>query len=207
MYVVGIQRQSNSIVPYGFNERTAASAEHEDVAGERITAETFLHEQRQTLHALAHIGVAGGDPDSHACSDRDHRRSRTCSTRDSAAASTPASTITRRSLPTIITIRPFTGAAATTGSAPAATITGAKPTRCTSGGVGSGQSLGLHIARLCLSFLLARASVRLPGCLPFRRSMKSFRASALAAGFKTMPAVRPSRNRPSRMFFTGGKSG
>src|ERR1019366_6924662 len=112
-----------------------------------IAAKTFLHKQRQTLHALAHVGVAGRDPDVHIYRDRDHRRSRTCSTRARAAASTPASTITRRSLPTIITIRLFTGAAATTGSAPAATITGAKPARCTSGAVGSGRNDRCQIGR------------------------------------------------------------
>ncbi len=45
----------------------------------------------------------------------------------------------------LITIRPLRGAAATTGTAPAATIIGAKRTRCTSGGLGSGQNDRCHL--------------------------------------------------------------
>jgi hypothetical protein len=82
----------------------------------------------QALHALAHIGMAGGDPDAHACSNRHHRRSRTRSTRSRAVASTSASTITRRSFPISITMRPFarvSGSAATV--AAVATIARTKP--------------------------------------------------------------------------------
>jgi Cap4 dsDNA endonuclease len=39
-----IERQSNSIVPQGLDQRTAASAEHEDISGERIAAKAFLHQ-------------------------------------------------------------------------------------------------------------------------------------------------------------------
>src|SRR5450631_2544333 len=41
---LGVERQPNSIVPYGLNQCSAASAEHEDVASERITAKAFLHQ-------------------------------------------------------------------------------------------------------------------------------------------------------------------
>src|SRR6266436_8340606 len=121
-------------MPQGFNERAGTPAEHEDVASEWIAAEALLHKQRQTLHAFPHVGVAGGDPNSHACSYRNHRRSRTCSTRARAAASTLASTMMRRSLPTIITMRPLADAAASSGAVSAATtIAGTKPACCASG--------------------------------------------------------------------------
>ena len=41
---LGVERQSNSIVPQGLDQRTAASAEHKDVSGERITTKAFLHQ-------------------------------------------------------------------------------------------------------------------------------------------------------------------
>jgi len=39
---LGIQRQTDPIMPNRLDERTTASAEEEDVAGERIPAKTFL---------------------------------------------------------------------------------------------------------------------------------------------------------------------
>src|ERR1700675_91795 len=102
-------------MPQGFNQRTGATAEHEDGARERIAAEAFLHQQRQAIHAFPHVGVAAGNPDSRTCRDRNHRRSRMASTRASAAASTPASTMTRRSFPISITMWPLVGVAGVDG--------------------------------------------------------------------------------------------
>jgi hypothetical protein len=48
------------------------------------------------LHATAHIGVAGGDPDPDAARDRYHRRLRSSRTRSSASASTSRSTRTQQ---------------------------------------------------------------------------------------------------------------
>src|ERR1700733_7258991 len=114
-------------MPQGFNQRSGATAEHEDVARKRITAKALLHQQRQAIRAFPHVGMAAGDPDPHTCRDRDHRRSRMTSTRASAAASTPASTMTRRSLPISITMRPLAGAAGTEGAGVATTIARTKP--------------------------------------------------------------------------------
>ena len=63
-------------MPHGFDQRTAASAKNIDVAGERVAAQAFLHQQRQTLHAFTHIGVTRRDPDPNARCDRDHRSAR-----------------------------------------------------------------------------------------------------------------------------------
>src|SRR5712664_649820 len=114
-------------MPQRFNERAGTPAEHEHVASEWIPTKVLLHKQRQTLHAFPHIGVAGSDPDPHACRDCNHRRSRTSSTRANAVASTPASTITRRSFPTMITIWPDAGAAGTVGAVSATIIAGTNP--------------------------------------------------------------------------------
>ena len=77
--------------------------------------------------------------------DRDHRRSRTCSTRARAAASTPASTITRRFLPTTITICPLVAVAATDGSTSAARTTRAKPVCSPCGLIGSELNERRHV--------------------------------------------------------------
>src|SRR5271155_4850728 len=125
-------------MPQGLDQRTGATAEHEDVARERIPAKALLHQQRQAIHTFPHVGVAGGNPDTYTCRDRDHRRSRMASTRASAAASTPASTMTRRSFPISITMRLVAGALGSVATVSAlATIARAKPVCCTSVTAGS----------------------------------------------------------------------
>lgn len=61
--------------------------------------------------------MPGRNPDPRACCDRDHRRARMPSTRANAAASSPASTMSRRSWPSSITIRLLAGGAAGGGGA------------------------------------------------------------------------------------------
>src|SRR5664280_934185 len=127
-------------------EPTGAPTEDEHIAGEWITPQSLLHQQCQTLHALAHIGVTGRDPDPYACRNRDHRRSRTSSTRANAVASTPASTMTRRPFPTIITMHPIAGTAGTVGAAGGSgtTVAGTKPVRCASTPFVAGQNNLCH---------------------------------------------------------------
>ena len=72
----------------------------------RIALQALLNRQSQTLHAAAHVGVAGGDPDPDAARYRDHRRLRTSRTRPNASASTFSSTLTRLPPPSSISIRP-----------------------------------------------------------------------------------------------------
>src|SRR6267142_2540516 len=85
----------------------ATSAKDVKVTGMRIASESFLHLERQTVHATTHVGDAGRDPYLHARRDWDHRRSRTSSTRARATASTPESTMTRRPFAMTITMRPL----------------------------------------------------------------------------------------------------
>ena len=41
---------------------TASATEDEHMAAERVRRERGLHHRRQTVEALAHVGVAGNDP-------------------------------------------------------------------------------------------------------------------------------------------------
>src|SRR5436190_11766771 len=53
---------------------TAPATEHEQMPAVRIALELLLHQQRQAVEALAHVGVAGGEPYPHAGRKPDHRR-------------------------------------------------------------------------------------------------------------------------------------
>src|SRR3984893_9220730 len=144
---LGVERQSDPVMPQDLGQIATATAEYKKVPAVGVTLETLLNLQGQPLHAASHVGVAGCDPDPTARWNRDHRRSRTCSTRARAASSTPVSLMTRRSLPTTIIIRPLAGAASTAGavSAAATTIAGTKPACCASGPVGSRRNERRHI--------------------------------------------------------------
>jgi hypothetical protein len=60
-------------MPKALDQRAAAPSEKEGVARERISLEMLLHQKRQTGHTLAHVRVAGGDPDLHPAWDGYHR--------------------------------------------------------------------------------------------------------------------------------------
>src|ERR1700681_2451824 len=129
---LGVKRQSDPVMPQNLGQIATATAEYEKIAAMGVALETLLNLQGQPLHAASHVRMAGRDPDPTARRNRDHRRSSTCSTLARAAASTLVSTMTRRSLPTTITIRPLAGAASIVGavSAAATTIAGTKPACC-----------------------------------------------------------------------------
>ena len=55
-------------------EGAAPAAEHEQMPLMRIAPQRLLHQQRQAVEALAHIGVAGREPQPCTARDRDHRR-------------------------------------------------------------------------------------------------------------------------------------
>jgi len=59
---LGVKRQAEPIMPKAFDKIAAAPAEDVKIAGVRIALEAFLDQQRQPVHAAAHVGVAGGDP-------------------------------------------------------------------------------------------------------------------------------------------------
>jgi hypothetical protein len=95
------------VVPNDFDQITSTASEDVEIAAVGIALQLFLHHQRKAAEAASHVGVPGGEPYPHIAGDRDHRRSSTSRTRASAAASTLASTRTRRPPPRWISIRPL----------------------------------------------------------------------------------------------------
>ena len=94
---LGVKRQPDAVMPQNLGQVAATAPEDIEIAGMGIALQLLLNRQSQALHAPAHVRVAGRDPDPDAARDRDHRRAKMASTRASAATSTPASTMTRRS--------------------------------------------------------------------------------------------------------------
>jgi hypothetical protein len=78
-------------MPDDLHQRTGTSAEHEQVAAMGIALQVLLHEQRQPLHPLPHVGVAHRDPNPRA--RRDHRSA--ISTADAKAGDAEAAMLTR----------------------------------------------------------------------------------------------------------------
>ena len=96
----------------------------------RVQARTLLHLQRQRVHPPAHVRHPCGQPHPNTARNRNHRRPTTATTRASAGACTVASTMTRTSSPSTISIRP--GAASLDGSG-ASTTTGTNPAPVSAG--------------------------------------------------------------------------
>src|SRR5690348_17917684 len=115
-------------MPEDLQKITLASAKDEDVPAERIPPQHFLDLQRETVHALAHVGAAGGQPDPRPARERDHRPA---SARSAAAttAGSGAPEIRTRSPPASSTsIRPGGASAASLASGGTGAIaTAAKP--------------------------------------------------------------------------------
>src|SRR5215217_2417151 len=63
-------------MPKSLDQPAAFPAEDKNVTLERITTQTFLHNQSQALHSLAHIAMAACNPNPHARTDRDHLSAR-----------------------------------------------------------------------------------------------------------------------------------
>jgi hypothetical protein len=111
------QACSLAVMPNHLHQIASTSAEAKQVSAQGIAAQHFLHLQRQARKASPHVGMPGRQPNFHAGRYRDHRpslcerrlqcrRSRTSSTRPSAAALTSLPTITRCAPPRTITICP-----------------------------------------------------------------------------------------------------
>src|SRR6478672_6576907 len=96
-------------MPEDLDQIAAATAEDVEITSMRIALQALLNRKRQALHAAAHVGVAGGNPDPDAARDRDHRRLRSSRTRCSASVSTSRSTRTRQPSPSSISIMPALG--------------------------------------------------------------------------------------------------
>ena len=90
-----------------------------------VASEPLLHLQRQRVHPPAHVRHSTGQPHPNSDRNRDHRPATTASTRASAGPCTAASTTTRTSPPSTISMRPVapvlasSGISTTTGTNPA----------------------------------------------------------------------------------------
>src|SRR3954451_3573161 len=60
-------------MPKDFNQIPSSAPKDKQMAAVRITPERLLHEQGQTIEALAHVRVTRREPHPHARWDRDHR--------------------------------------------------------------------------------------------------------------------------------------
>jgi hypothetical protein len=62
---LGVERGAQPVVPKNLNELTALASEDIKIARMRIASQRLLDAQSQRVHAAAHIGVTGRDPDPH----------------------------------------------------------------------------------------------------------------------------------------------
>jgi len=70
----GTMAHALTVVPQHLDQRAAPAAEHKQMAIVRVALERLLHQQRQPVEALAHVGVAGRQPHPRPSRQRDHRR-------------------------------------------------------------------------------------------------------------------------------------
>src|SRR5260364_132425 len=68
------QAHALAVVPQHLDQAAAAAAEHKQMAAMRIALQGLLDQQRQTVEALAHVGMAGRQPNLGAGGDRDGHR-------------------------------------------------------------------------------------------------------------------------------------
>src|SRR3974390_3413113 len=68
------QTHALAVVPQHLDQRAAPAAKDEQMTVVWIALERLLHQQCQAVEALAHVGMAGGQPYLHPARNRDHRR-------------------------------------------------------------------------------------------------------------------------------------
>src|SRR5436305_13940694 len=61
-------------MPQHLDQPAAAATKHEQMPPVRVTLECLLHQQRQAIKPLAHVGVASRQPNPGMARSRDHRR-------------------------------------------------------------------------------------------------------------------------------------
>src|SRR5215204_896690 len=118
-------------MPEHFDEVTTPATEDKQLARMGIAPKRLLGKQRQSVEALAHVGVAGGQPHPHAARNRDHRRPavRALITAETVAGSTAPKMRTRAPAENSMSITPAgkadKGAGVVTGSGARATAANA----------------------------------------------------------------------------------
>src|SRR3954454_9254550 len=116
-------------MPENLQKITAPAPEDKKMARVRIVLEHLLHQERQPVHAFAHVGAAGGEPDPRPTRERDHRPTRARSVAATTAGSGAPEIRTRSPCASSISISPEgTGTASATDGGGAGVIsTAAKP--------------------------------------------------------------------------------
>src|ERR1700678_3891824 len=85
---LGEETQSIPAPPQDLHPITRFATEHKELSRERVLGELRLHESRESIEAVAHIGRARGEPHLHSRRQCNHRCTRRSMTRESASAST-----------------------------------------------------------------------------------------------------------------------
>src|SRR5439155_15195416 len=91
------QAHALTIVPQNLDQPAAPAAEHKQMAIVRIELERLLHQHRQAIEPLAHVGVTARKPNLHPTRDRDHCPSSASASTTARAGVTPSGR--RRSRP------------------------------------------------------------------------------------------------------------
>src|SRR3954466_3169686 len=139
----------------------APAPEDKKMARVRIALEHLLHQERQPVHAFAHVGAAGGQPDPRPTRERDHRPARARSVAATTAGSGAPEIRTRSPLASSISISPE---GAGTGSATHGGVAGVISTAAKPGtpGAGTARSIpaltrySLRQAKSCLGLTPCR---------------------------------------------------
>src|SRR3954469_17632482 len=116
-------------MPENLQKNAAPAPEDKKMARVRIALERLLHQERQPVHALAHVGAAGGKPDPCPTRERGHRPTRARSAAATTAGSTAPEIRSRSPRASSISISPEKAgtASATDGGVAGVISTAAKP--------------------------------------------------------------------------------
>ena len=115
------QTRALAVMPQYLDQGATPTTEDEQMAIVRIALERLLHQQRQAIEALAHVRMAGRQPNLHATRHRDHRRcsafARTVITALTSDASAGPVLLTREPFANSTSIVPGAGISVGAGSA------------------------------------------------------------------------------------------
>src|SRR6266702_1390384 len=125
-----VKAHALTVVPQNLDQAAAPAAEYEQMPVVRISLERLLHQQRQPIEPLAHVGVPSRQPNLHACRKRDHRPhpSSTSASAATRAGAISSATRSRRPLRSTTSITAAPALRATRAPPPSnPTTTGEKP--------------------------------------------------------------------------------
>src|SRR5271170_6185324 len=94
LQTLGKEAQSIPAPPQNLHPITGFATKHKKLPRERILGELRLHQCRESIEAVAHVGRTRGEPHLHSRRQCNHRCTRRSITRESASASTRPRTTT-----------------------------------------------------------------------------------------------------------------